>query len=55
MGICHFCGAEYEDDFCEACGSSEQAMKHAYAVEQADNHRDMQREEEMIRGSKSTS
>jgi rRNA maturation endonuclease Nob1 len=47
MSICHFCGEEFDPDggFCEACGSSEQAMKHAYAVEQADNHRDMQREE----------
>jgi hypothetical protein len=45
MTNCHFCGAEFDGDFCGECQSSLQAMEHAYAVEQAETYNDMQREE----------
>jgi rRNA maturation endonuclease Nob1 len=52
FSICQNCGEEFTDDFCEACGTSLQSMQYQYAVEQADNYRDEQREEGALNGPK---
>jgi rRNA maturation endonuclease Nob1 len=46
FSICHNCGEEFTDDFCEACGTSLQSMQYQYAVEQAETQMDIEREEQ---------